>query len=74
MQDSLARAQLLGAAEAEVEARQIPVENFDRAEWQRLTTVLREELGDAKFAALADEGRVMTMAQVIAFALEKSDG
>jgi len=74
VQDALARTQLLGTAEAEVESRQAPLGNFDRAELQRLTTVLREELGDAKFAALADEGRAMTMEQAIEFALEKNDG
>ena len=71
----LARAaQLLGAAEAEVEARQIPLENRDRAELQRLTTVLREELGEAAFEARSAEGRAMSMEEAVAYAFEESDG
>jgi tetratricopeptide (TPR) repeat protein len=66
-------AQLLGAAETEVQARRSPLENFDQAELKRLMTVLREKLGDADFDELANEGRAMTMEQAIAFALEQSD-
>ena len=69
----LTRAQLIGAAEAEIEARQASLENFDQAEFQRLTTVLREELGDAKFEALAAEGRAMTVERAISFALERNN-
>jgi hypothetical protein len=64
-------AQLLGAGEAEVEARRVPLENFDQIELKRLTAVLREELGDTKFEALASQGRLMTMEQAVAYALEK---
>ncbi len=67
-------AQLIGAADAQVEARQIHLENVDRTELQRLTTVLREELGDLEFEALGAKGRALTLEQAIAFALEKSDG
>ena len=64
-------AQLLGAGEAEVEMREIPLENIDRIELQRLTAVLRRELGDARFETLASQGRAMTMEQAIAYALEE---
>jgi len=66
-------AQLMGAGEAEVESRGIPLENHDQIELQRLKTLLREELGDAKFEAHASQGRAMTMDQAIAFALEKTE-
>ena len=66
-------AQLLGAAEAEAEARRIHLENIDRIELQRLTAALREELGDARFEAHASQGRAMTMEQAIAYALENNE-
>jgi tetratricopeptide (TPR) repeat protein len=66
-------AQLLGAADAQAKARQVPLATFDQAELQRLTTALREVLGDAKFEELAAEGHAMTIEQAIAFALEESD-
>jgi tetratricopeptide (TPR) repeat protein len=62
-------AQLLGAAEAEGEARE-RLENIDRIELKRLTEVLRDELGNARFEALASQGRSMTMAQAISLALD----
>lgn len=63
-------AQLLGASEAKVEAREIPLENVDQIELKRLTAVLREELVDGRFEAFVAQGRAMTMEQVIALALE----
>ena len=65
-------AQLLGAGEAEVEARGI-LENIDRIEVHRLTALLRQELGDARFEALASQGRLMTREQAIAYALEDQE-
>jgi predicted ATPase/transcriptional regulator with XRE-family HTH domain len=65
-------AQLLGTAEAEVEARQIPLENHDRVELQRLTTVLREELDEAVFTGAWAAGRAMRKEQAIEYALEYS--
>jgi tetratricopeptide (TPR) repeat protein len=62
--------QLLGVGEANAAARSNPIESIDQIELQRLTTLLRAELGDAKFEALAAEGRAMTMEQAIAYALE----
>jgi tetratricopeptide (TPR) repeat protein len=63
-------AQLVSAAEMQVEARQFPLDNVDQAELKRLATILREELGNAEFEALAAKGRDMTMEQAIAYALE----
>ena len=66
-------AQLLGAAETEMEERgPSPLENFDQREFERLAAVLREELGNARFEALASQGRAMTMPQAIDYALETS--
>jgi tetratricopeptide (TPR) repeat protein len=69
-------ARLVGRADAAAEARQVSdsLEDFDQAEFQRLRTVLREELGDGKFEVFAAEGRAMATEQAIAFALEESDG
>jgi tetratricopeptide (TPR) repeat protein len=64
-------AQLLGAGEAEEEARGVPFENIDQIELKRLIVILREELGNANFETLAAKGRLMTMEQAIAFALEE---
>lgn len=61
---------LLSVGEAEAEARANPLENIDQIELTRLKTLLREELGDAKFEALALQSRSMTMEQAIAYALE----
>jgi tetratricopeptide (TPR) repeat protein len=66
-------AQLVSAAEMQVEARQFPLDNVDQAELKRLATILREELGNAEFEALAAKGRDMTMEQAIAYALENNN-
>jgi tetratricopeptide (TPR) repeat protein len=68
-------AQLIGSADAAAGARQVsdPLEDFDQAELERLKIVLREQLGDAKFEALAAEGRAMATEQAIAFALEENN-
>jgi hypothetical protein len=66
-------AQLAGAVEMRVEAMQFSLDNVDQAEFKRLTTILREELGHAEFEALAAKGRAMTMEQAIGFALGESD-
>jgi predicted ATPase/DNA-binding XRE family transcriptional regulator len=63
-------AQLGGAVAMSVETRQFSSDNVDQAEFKRLTTILREELGDAEFEALAAKGRAMTMEQAIAYAME----
>lgn len=64
-------AQLLSATEAYVEAKGAPLKSIDEIELKRLTTILREELGDAKFEEIASHGRAMTMEQAIAYALEE---
>jgi hypothetical protein len=67
-------AQLIGAVESVFEARHNSLlETFDQEELERLRTLLRGELGDAKFEELAADGRAMTIEQSIAFALEQSD-
>ena len=63
-------AQLLGAGEAAEEVRGTPLENIDRIELKRLTAALRGEFRDARFEVLASQGRLMTMEQAIAYALE----
>ena len=63
-------AQIGGTVEMQIEARQDPQGSADRAELKRLTTILREELGDSEFEALRVKGRAMTMEQAIAYALE----
>jgi non-specific serine/threonine protein kinase len=67
-------AQLLGAGEAEAQARIVPLEIIDRRELDRLTALLREELGDVRFEALASQGRAMTMEQAIQYALSEQSG
>jgi predicted ATPase/DNA-binding XRE family transcriptional regulator len=59
-------AQLLGAAETEMEASgPSSLEDFDQREFERLTAVLREELGNAKFETYVSHGRAMTIEQAI---------
>jgi predicted ATPase/class 3 adenylate cyclase len=65
--------QITGAVEMQVEPRQDRQGSADRAELKRLTTILREEFGDAEFEALAAQGRGMTMEQAITYALEDQD-
>ena len=67
-------AQIVGATKLMIEARPGPsLENFDQIELKRLTAILREELGDARFEALALQGRTMTMEQAIAYALDNDE-
>ena len=65
-------AQIVGAAEMQAEAGQFDLESADQAELKRLTTMLRQELGDAEFQALAAKGRAMTIEQAIDYALGSS--
>ena len=62
---------LIGPAEAEIAARQVPLEVFDQAELQRLKALLSAELGEPSFEALAAKGRAMSREQIIVFALEE---
>lgn len=63
-------AQIAGATEMQVEARQFPLNDNDRVELERLGDVLGKELGQANFEAAVAKGRAMTMEQAIAYALE----
>jgi tetratricopeptide (TPR) repeat protein len=64
-------AQLLGAAETDMEARgPSPLMDFDQSEFEDLTAALREELGNARFETLASKGRTKTIEQAVAYALE----
>ena len=66
-------AQLLGASELQLATRQFPLEKGEQAELNRLTTLLREELGDVEFKRFAAHGRAMTTEQAIAYALEDQE-
>jgi len=66
-------AKLSGTAQTILESTDYSYVPFDRAEFGRHIKIAREQLGEAKFEALAAEGRAMTIEQAIAFALEKSD-
>ncbi len=64
-------ARLSGAAEGVIVAIDYRIPPFDRAEFDRYIQTAREQLGDAKFAALASEGRALTMEEAVAYALEE---
>jgi predicted ATPase/class 3 adenylate cyclase len=65
-------AQLLGAARAEIERSQMPLETFDEADLQELDGLLRRELGEAAFESHAARGRLLTLEQAAAFCLEEA--
>lgn len=56
-----------------MKARQIPLENVDRAELERLTTILNEELGEASLQTLEATGHTMKREQAVAYALENQE-
>ena len=64
-------AQITGAVEMQLEARQFSLDSANQAQLKWLTTILREKLGNAEFEALSAKGRAMTMEQAIAYALEE---
>jgi len=68
-------AQLVGRAQAAVNARQTPypLEIFDQTELERLTAVLHEELGNKDFETYIVQGSAMTIDQAMTFALEEID-
>jgi hypothetical protein len=49
------------------------LESFHQTELQRLTKLLREELGEAEYETLAAKGRLMAKEQAIEYALEDQD-
>lgn len=68
-------AALFGAAEASLESLggQLPLWS-DIAEHDRYTAAARTALGDARFAAARAQGRAMTLAQAVDFALAATAG
>ena len=62
-------AKLSGAAEALFELTDYRIPPFDQAEFDHHIQIAREQLGEARFEALAAEGRAMTMEQAVAYAL-----
>jgi predicted ATPase/DNA-binding XRE family transcriptional regulator len=63
-------AQIVGAAEKQVKARQFPLGNIDQAELKRLSDLLHKELGHTNFDAEVAKGYAKTMEQAIEYALE----
>jgi predicted ATPase/DNA-binding XRE family transcriptional regulator len=66
-------AKLNGAVQAIYETTDYRIPPFDRAEFDRHIQIARERLGEARFEALATDGRAMTMEQAIEFALENQE-
>jgi predicted ATPase/class 3 adenylate cyclase len=65
-------AQLFGTAQAILEKSDRQLERFDRAEFDRHIQIAREQLGTAKFEAIASEGRAVPMGRAIDYAIEIS--
>ena len=65
-------AKLYGAAQALFETTDYRTLPFDQAEFDHHIQIAREQLGEERFEVLATEGRLMTMEQAIAYALEES--
>jgi predicted ATPase/class 3 adenylate cyclase/DNA-binding SARP family transcriptional activator len=63
-------ARLVGAAEGVREAIGTPLPRSDRVEHNRSVAAVRAALGEETFAATQAEGRVMTLEQAIAYALD----
>lgn len=61
-------ARLLGAATAIREKVGAPLPPVDRAEHERHSTELREQLGETEFAAALAEGRALTFEQAVTYA------
>lgn len=66
-------ARLLGAAEAKLAERNMPLEHFDQVELERLAKFLSVELGETAFAKARAEGGALTTEQAIALALSQSE-
>jgi non-specific serine/threonine protein kinase len=67
-------ATLYGAAQLIMDTSDYKYSPYDMTEFERHIQLAREQLGNARFEALAAEGRLMTMEQAIELALERSDG
>jgi tetratricopeptide (TPR) repeat protein len=66
-------ARLSGAAQVTFEKLDYRISRFDAAEFDRHIQKAREQLGTGKFENLANEGRLMTIEQAIAYALEDAE-
>ena len=66
-------AQLWGAAAARREAIAVPRLPVDRAGYEQAVAAARAQLGEDAFAAAWQEGRTMTLEQVIDDALKSED-
>jgi DNA-binding CsgD family transcriptional regulator/tetratricopeptide (TPR) repeat protein len=74
VQEQFARAaRLLGAAEAQRAALDLPMTTTEQAEYDREVTVLRAQMEAEAMAAPWATGRAMTMDQAIAYALAARD-
>ena len=72
-EQTLAAAQLFGAAEALLHAMGVVIGPLDRAECNRYIAAVRSQLDPAAFADAWANGRTMTMDQAIAYALRIGD-
>jgi len=66
-------AKLSGAAQNITDTTDYQIPPVDRAEFNLHIQIALEQLGEARFQALAAEGRAMTMEQAIAYALENQE-
>jgi tetratricopeptide (TPR) repeat protein len=67
-------AKLCSAAQVLFETTDYRIPPFDRAEFDRHLQIARQQLGEERFEALAEEGRAMTIEQAVEYALESSTG
>jgi predicted ATPase/transcriptional regulator with XRE-family HTH domain len=67
-------ARLFGAAEYLREAIGMPLQALDRAEYEQNVGSVRKNLDEMTFAKAWAEGRIMTLEQVFAYALENHGG
>jgi len=66
-------AKLYGAAQTILETIDYQIPLFDRVEFDRHIQIVRDQIGETEFEALATEGRAMTTEQAIAYALENQN-
>jgi predicted ATPase/DNA-binding SARP family transcriptional activator len=72
--DPVRAARLFGAVEALREAMHVPFPPSEAAEFAPHMAAVRACLGEAAFAAAWAEGRVLSLDETVAYALEVSDG
>jgi tetratricopeptide (TPR) repeat protein len=63
------RAQLLGAAATVLDTARMPMDQIERAHYERTVATVRIQLGEAAFAAAWDEGQAMPLEQAVASVL-----